>query len=107
MSPVVTVTVATLSSESRLMSTCVLSAIRLPSTRLSPYKVFFEGSTVVLKPHFLRTVTAISDAIPTWISSFKCSSQPDCRTVPQDDWQAAIQMRSEQILVAFLFIGLT
>jgi len=85
MSPVVTLTVATLFSESRLTRTWVLSETGLPSTTLLPYKVFFTGSMVVLKPHFFRSASAISSGSPGWISSLMCFSQSRCRPVPQED----------------------
>src|SRR5260370_41584808 len=103
MSPVVTLTLATLLSESSLISTCVLSEMGLPSTTLSPYNVFFVVSMVVLKPHFLRSASAISIGSPGWLSSFMFFAQSSCRPLLQEDCQVTIPMTTS-IFVNLFFM---
>src|SRR6266478_23275 len=103
MSPVVTLTVVTLLSESRVMSTCVLSETTLPGTTLSPYSVFFSLSMDVLKPQSLSAFSASFNGRPGWISSFICFAQSSCRLVPHEVSQVTV-LRRKKILAALLFM---
>jgi hypothetical protein len=86
-------TLATLSSEPNLTSTCVLSEIGLPSTTLSPYIVFAAGSKVTLKPHFLSSDRAASTDMPGCIFSLMCFSQPCGGALWQENCQITVPIR--------------
>src|SRR5258708_33920495 len=105
MSPVVTLTVVTLLSESRVMSLCVISETTLPGTTLAPYSVFFSLSMDVLKPQSLSAFSASFNGRPGWISSFICFAQSSCRLVPHEVSQVTV-LRRKKILAALLFMQL-